>query len=48
MFNDSKWFPHWDEKDIEANKFKIKPGTNKMKRMVYIKVRNYFFIFKVI
>lgn len=38
IFNDLKWFPHWDEEDIEASKYKLKAGTNKMKRMVHIKV----------
>lgn len=38
IFNDLKWFPHWDEEDIEASKYKLKPGTNKMKRMVHIEV----------
>ncbi|XP_022180231.1 endoribonuclease dcr-1 isoform X3 [Myzus persicae] len=37
IFNDLKWFPHWDEEDIEASKYKLKAGTNKMKRMVHIK-----------
>lgn len=46
IFNDSTWFPHWDEKDVEANKYELKPGTNKMKRMVNIKVRNCFLFFK--
>ncbi|XP_027844608.1 endoribonuclease Dicer isoform X4 [Aphis gossypii] len=36
VFNDLKWFPHWDEKDIEASNYKLKPGTNKMRRMVHI------------
>lgn len=46
VFNDSRWFPHWDENDIEAQKYKLKPGTNKMKRMVYIEVRNCSLFFK--
>lgn len=29
------------EKDIEANKYNLKPGTNKMKRMVSIEVTCY-------
>lgn len=39
MFNTSKWFPHWNDEDIEACAFKLKPGTNKMKRIVQIKVK---------
>lgn len=42
IFNDSRWFPHWDEKDIEAHEYLLKPGTNKMKRMFNIEVRNFF------
>jgi len=38
VFNDLQWFPHWDEKDIEASNYKLKPGTNKMRRMVHIEV----------
>jgi len=38
LFNDLKWFPHWDGEDIEASKYKLKAGTNKMKRMVHIEV----------
>lgn len=36
--NNLKWFPHWVEKDMEACKYNLKPGTNKMKRMVDIEV----------
>lgn len=43
MFNTSKWFPHWNDEDIEACAFKLKPGTNKMKRIVQIKVKFIFF-----
>ncbi|KAF0759177.1 endoribonuclease Dicer-like, partial [Aphis craccivora] len=35
-FNDLKWFPHWDENDIEASKCNFKAGTKKMKRIVDI------------
>lgn len=45
IFNDIKWFPHWEETDIEALKYKLKPGTNKMKRMVHIEV--IYFIFTI-
>lgn len=46
IFNDLKWFPHWDEEDIEARKYGLKPGTNKMKRMVHIEViKNLFFMY---
>ncbi|XP_060881396.1 endoribonuclease Dicer-like isoform X5 [Metopolophium dirhodum] len=41
VFNDLKWFPHWDEEDIEASVYKLKPGTNKMKRMVHIESPTY-------
>jgi len=40
-FNDLKWFPHWDEKDIEPSKYNLKAGTTKMKRAVPIKVNYY-------
>lgn len=44
IFNDFKWFPYWDEEDTEAWKYKLKPGTNKMKRMVHIEViQNLFY-----
>ncbi|XP_026808824.1 endoribonuclease Dicer-like isoform X3 [Rhopalosiphum maidis] len=36
VFSDLKWFPHWDETDIEASNYKLKAGTNKMKRIVHI------------
>lgn len=45
IFSDLKWFPHWDEKDIEAHKLKLKPGTNKMKRMVHIEVIYFILLF---
>lgn len=38
LVNNSKWFPHWVEEDIEACKYNLKPGSNKMKRMVHIEV----------
>lgn len=38
IFHDRQWFPHWIEEDIEAQKLKFKPGTNKIKRMVQIEV----------
>ncbi|XP_003240109.1 endoribonuclease dcr-1 isoform X4 [Acyrthosiphon pisum] len=41
IFNDLKWFPHWDEGDVEATKYKLKAGTNKMKRMVHIESPTY-------
>uniref|UniRef100_A0A2H8TDA5 Endoribonuclease Dicer n=1 Tax=Melanaphis sacchari TaxID=742174 RepID=A0A2H8TDA5_9HEMI len=41
IFNDSKWFPHWDKEDIEASNYKLKAGTNKMKRMVHIECPTY-------
>lgn len=44
-FNDLKWFPHWDENDIEASKYYLKAGTNKMKRIVHVKVSYYLFIY---
>ncbi|XP_025190355.1 endoribonuclease Dicer-like [Melanaphis sacchari] len=36
-FKNLKWFPHWDENDIEASKCNLKAGSCKMKRMVHIK-----------
>lgn len=41
IFDFPKWFPHWEDKDIEASKYNLKPGTNKMKRMVSIEVTCY-------
>lgn len=38
IFNDKNWFPHWEDNDVEALPYKLKPGTNKMKRMVHIEV----------
>lgn len=38
LINNLKWFPHWVEEDMEASKYNLKPGTNKMKRMVHIEV----------
>lgn len=38
VFTDLKWFPYWDEEDIEASKYNLKAGTNKMKRLAFIKV----------
>ncbi|VVC42507.1 Hypothetical protein CINCED_3A023563 [Cinara cedri] len=43
IFKDVNWFPHWDEKDIEAASYNLKPGTNKMKRMVNIKSTSYLY-----
>lgn len=37
-FTDLSWFSHWEENDIEANKYKQIPGNSKMKRLVHIKV----------
>ncbi|XP_026819706.1 endoribonuclease Dicer-like [Rhopalosiphum maidis] len=36
-FNDLKWFPHWDDNDIEPSKYNLKAGTAKMKRTMSIK-----------
>lgn len=44
-FNDLKWFPHWDENDIEASKCNFKAGTKKMKRIMDIEVSYYLFIY---
>lgn len=44
VFKDVNWFPHWDEEDPEAALYSIKPGTNKMKRMVNIKVSYYILL----
>jgi hypothetical protein len=38
LINNLKWFPHWVEEDMEACKYNLKPGTNKMKRIVHIEV----------
>lgn len=46
IFNDLKWFPHWIEEDNEARQFQLKPGTNKMKRTVEIKV-SYYILFLI-
>ncbi|VVC34156.1 PAZ domain,Helicase, C-terminal,Ribonuclease III domain,DEAD/DEAH box helicase domain,P-loop containing [Cinara cedri] len=47
IFKDVNWFPHWDEKDIEAASYNLKPGTNKMKRMVNIKVSYYTLLLSI-
>lgn len=38
VFSNLKWFPHWIEKDNEADKLRLEPGTSQMNRIIEIEV----------